>query len=478
MNDSGQRHARDADTESQRETTPRLMVGSWAGEAAVVEARTGRVCWLRRTGRELGTLAINEDAAYLATGITYAGMKRLSSARDLDPDRRQRLIAQVNIPSQLEARRASDGALLWTYTHPKITGRLHVEAENGMVVAANPRHFEADVPPIQVFDGMTGDLLWQIDGKNAQWSTDRLVAVRGGHIYARLGEHLDEAATALDLHTGEPLWQHTWHNPWIFSPNGTLIAEQPPMSNMMLIDARDGAELSNIPLRGMLHRLTDDGIAYTSMLDAPNDIWLAALDARSGKQVWRVAGLGADSIALDGHILCYVHTLPEQCIAEVGALDAATGERLWQWRSPGSLGELLRLWGPHRMPAMLWDSTEKSVATVREIVWKPWFRLRRPRWPARIPQRRQSPTMKLRGIRDAIASEVVWPLWREFSQGHWRHPWQTHDATNANWLAARWGIVFLGTWLGLFALDAATGRLLWHALPTIDLSFVDPALAP
>jgi outer membrane protein assembly factor BamB len=49
---------------------------------------------------------------------------------------------------------------------------------------------------------------------------------------------------------------------------------------------------------------------------------------------------------------------------------------------------------------------------------------------------------------------------------------------NANWLAARWGIVFLGTWLGLFALDAATGQLLWHALPTIDLSFVDPALAP
>jgi outer membrane protein assembly factor BamB len=55
---------------------------------------------------------------------------------------------------------------------------------------------------------------------------------------------------------------------------------------------------------------------------------------------------------------------------------------------------------------------------------------------------------------------------------------QLHDGINANNLAARWGIVFLGTWLGLFALDAATGRLLWHALPTVDLSFMDPALAP
>lgn len=478
MIDSGQRHDQDADVEGQRETTTRLMVGSWAGEAAVVEARTGRVCWLRRTGRELGTLAMNNGVAYLAMDITYAGMKRLSSARDLDPERRQRLIAQVNIPSHLEARRASDGALLWTYTHPKITGRLHVEAGRGMVVVSNPRHFEADDPPIQVFDGMTGDLLWQVEGRNAQWSTDRLVAVREGHVYARLGEHSDETATALDLHTGEPLWRHTWHNPWIFSPNGALIGERPSMSNMLLIDARDGAELADIPLRGMLHLLTDDGIAYVSTRDGPNDTWLAALDARTGNQIWRVVGLGADSIALDGQILCYARTLPEQHTVEVGALDAATGARLWQWRSPGSLGELLRLWGPRRMPAMLWDSTEKSVATVREIVWQPWFRLRRPRWPVRIPQRRQTPGMVLRGIQRGIAGNVGWPLWHEFSQGHWRHPWQVNDATNANWLAARWGIVFLGTWLGLFALDAATGRLLWHALPTIDLSFVDPALAP
>jgi outer membrane protein assembly factor BamB len=89
-------------------------------------------------------------------------------------------------------------------------------------------------------------------------------------------------------------------------------------------------------------------------------------------------------------------------------------------------------------------------------------------------------TQALRGrhVRGQKPSPRRQALRHEFHHGQWRHPWRLHGSNNANWLAARWGIVFLGTWLGLFALDAATGRLLWHALPTIDLSYVDPALAP
>ncbi|HEX6544350.1 MAG TPA: hypothetical protein VF040_21515, partial [Ktedonobacterales bacterium] len=143
-----------------------------------------------------------------------------------------------------------------------------------------------------------------------------------------------------------------------------------------------------------------------------------------------------------------------------------------------SLGELLRLWGTRRMPLMLWDSTEKSVGTLASIVWRPWFHLRRPPSRFRVPPRQQTLGARLRDIRSSIASNVGWPLWHEFRNGHWRHPWALHAAMNANWLAARWGIVFLGTWLGLFALDAANGRLLWHALPALNLSSVEPALAP
>jgi outer membrane protein assembly factor BamB len=236
--------------------------------------------------------------------------------------------------------------------------------------------------------------------------------------------------------------------------------------------------VSSVPTDGVILHLTDDGIAYFGGNTYEDATWVAAVNARTGEELWRTPDVPHYQLALDGPILTYRLGIPETGNIALGALDAMTGERLWQWRSPGSLGELLRLWGPRRTPAMLWDSTGKSVATIREIVWGPWFHLRRPPSRVRMAQRRQSLGMRLRDIRQSIASDVGWPLWREFSQGHWRHPWQSHGEMNADWLAARWGIVFLGTWLGLFALDAATGRLLWHALPTIDLSYVEPALAP
>ena len=46
------------------------------------------------------------------------------------------------------------------------------------------------------------------------------------------------------------------------------------------------------------------------------------------------------------------------------------------------------------------------------------------------------------------------------------------------WLEARDGLVFVGTRLGLFALVGSSGHLRWHALPDVDLSFVEPALPP
>jgi hypothetical protein len=36
--------------------------------------------------------------------------------------------------------------------------------------------------------------------------------------------------------------------------------------------------------------------------------------------------------------------------------------------------------------------------------------------------------------------------------------------------------MFVGTRLGLFAFEVSNGRLRWHALPTTDLTFIDPAL--
>jgi len=483
MIDSGQRHERDADAESRRETTPRLMVGSWAGEVAVVEARTGRVCWLRRIGCELGTLAMNEEVTYLATGITYAGMNRLQSARDLDPERRQRLIAQVNIPSHLEARRASDGALLWTHVHPLVTGQMQVEVDSGVVIAANPRHFKEGAPDIQAFDAASGNPLWTLGtlGQLGSHEDDaQLIRVCGGRVYTQLTASREQI-TAFNIHSGRRLWERPFNDYRVFSPSGALIGEQrydDDRPGVTIIDAHNGAEISSSQTDGVIRHLSDNGIAYVDGNTYEDATWIAALNARTGEEYWRTLDVPHDFLALDGAILSYSRLIPGKGNAEVGALDAATGARLWQWRSPGSLGELLRLWGPRRMPAMLLDSTAKSAATLWAIVGRPLFRLRRPLLRVGVPQRRRTPGRWLRDIQRGLANNIGWPLWQEFLWGHWRHTWQLHGAMNANWLAARWGIVLLGPWLGLFALDAATGQLLWHALPTIDLSFVDPALAP
>ncbi|MGO8948067.1 MAG: hypothetical protein ACLQUY_10475 [Ktedonobacterales bacterium] len=69
-------------------------------------------------------------------------------------------------------------------------------------------------------------------------------------------------------------------------------------------------------------------------------------------------------------------------------------------------------------------------------------------------------------------------LSREFSTGQWRQPYGLHGALNALWLEGRDGLVFVGTRLGPFALNGDDGHLRWHAVPEIDLSFVNPALPP
>ena len=482
MIDSGQRQDRNANIENQRETTPRLMVGSWAGEVAVVEARTGRVCWLRRTGRERGAFVMEGDVAVSVSGMPFAVRKRIDSARLDEAIRRQIHITQEATPAQMEARRASDGALMWTYAHPKVLRRLYFEADSGIIVSASTRHMDADAPTMQALDAATGTLLWERrDGSVGRWNIVTLLAAHGGQLYARLTEDIGQVS-ALDIRSGRLLWERHFSDHWVFSPSGALIGEQrfdnDHYGTVALIDARDGTQVSSVPTAGVIRHLTDDGIAYFGGNTYEDATWIAAVNARTGEELWRTPDVPHYQLALDGPILTYRLGIPGTGNIALGALDAMTGERLWQWRSPGTLGELLRLWGPRRMPMMLWDSTAKSVATIREIVWRPCFQLRRPPSRARMAQRRQTLGMRLRDIRQSIASDVGWPLWREFSQGHWRHPWQLDGAVNANRLAARWGIVFLGTWLGLFALDAATGRLLWHALPTIDLSCIDPAFAP
>jgi hypothetical protein len=70
--------------------------------------------------------------------------------------------------------------------------------------------------------------------------------------------------------------------------------------------------------------------------------------------------------------------------------------------------------------------------------------------------------------------QIVSMVRREITVGLWRRPHVVEVAR----LTGGLGAVYLGTRLGLFALDAKQGRLLWYALPNTDLSNFDPAIAP
>ena len=453
---------------SDQDTTPRIMVGTVNGALAVVEARTGKACWLRRTGRQIGTHALDADAAYFAPSYSLEMFHRLS--RTPQGSEWEELAAQLDAPAQLMALRASDGALLWTYADWKIGGHVRVVTDAGVVVAAGGGQFGSEAATMYAIDAATGARLWMAEGSAASGGIDRIITACGGRVYVHLAGDYG-IVTALDIRTGERLWRRQWHSIGPFSPDGALIAEQRMAygetsgwtGHLTLISAADGAELSNIPLSGSVHVVTDDGIGYLKAIDDMRDPWIAAINARTGEELWRAPGIIADYLAFDGGILYYSRLQMQERIVEIGALDATTGERLWQWRTPANLTELLHLWGPRHMPLMLWDSTNRIASVLGAILGQ--------KHP--IAQ-----AVRGRSMRGKKPSPRRYALRHEFHHGQWRHPWQLHNANNANWLAARWGIVFLGTWLGLFALDARDGRLLWHALPTLDLSFVPPALAP
>jgi outer membrane protein assembly factor BamB len=263
-----------------------------------------------------------------------------------------------------------------------------------------------------------------------------------------------------ETRTGRELWKTERGSLSRLSlPHGKLVAQQQPAgglpgSLLTVLRAEDGSQLSQFSLDGRLHLFTDDGVAYAApKLPSPAQAWVAAVATTGGgRELWRADGVHAHTLALDGGQLYYAGVRQDPRVratpaglAEVGALDVHTGTKLWTWRSPHTTAELLQVWGT-RTPAMLLDSAKKSWTTITDA----------------LTDSRQRKSRLL----------------RELHGGHWRHPYTLHASMNALWLEARDGLVFVGTWLGLLALDGKDGTLRWLGVPDLDLSFITPALPP
>ena len=449
---------------TERHQDPALVVGSFQGDVAVVQAQTGARLWHEHTGRKLATLAQDGARFYAAPGVLHALQRQ--AQRLLGDQKRayllQRLREEAAVPTVLTGRRLEDGSLVWTYTDWSLTGPLRLAVDgNTLLAGLNSPHGRGEaMPSIYALDTASGRVLWTTP-ESSHGSFDSVIDTGGGRALVRLarGSQLQDLQV-LETRTGRELWR-TEHGSLtcLPFPQGRLVAQQQPAgslpgSMLTVLRAEDGSQLSRFPLSGKLQLFTDGGVAYSASTSTdPGQAWVAAMDTTTGEgDVWRTDGVLAHTLALDGGQLYYAGVrraphapLRPAALAEVGALDVHTGRQLWAWHSPHDTAALLRLWGT-RTPAMLLDSAKKSWATIADALADPRQR-----------------TVTLR---------------RELQIGQWRHPYTLHGSINALWLEAWDGLVYVGTQLGLFALNEADGTLKWHGLPDLDLSFLTPALPP
>lgn len=318
-------------------------------------------------------------------------------------------------------------------------GRLIVGANSDVVVAALTGGGYGD-HDVHAFDRHSGRALWTYPFQTHLGYDGRRFFVQDGRVYVyRPGIHA--GGLILDALTGEALaGPDAIERRWLFSPTGHFAlephwpAEKPTVH---VLDPKTGLVQAEWPLPGEIRAVTDSGIAYCAAGPSQHPS-ISALRLADGVLLWRTdEGMSRWCVPSDTAVFCVV-------AGGVQAHDAGTGEVLWRWQSPGTVRSLLALWGV-RTPWMLAYSTSCISSTVAAA-----FAQRAPR-------------------------EIGLTLRRELAQGQWRHP---RRFMGGGWLVAGREIVFYGTSLGVFALRARDGRLLWHVLPTTNVSSVPPALAP
>ncbi len=426
---------------------PRLLVSSEEGTAALLNTRTGAVIWKVASHREVSTLASGEQF-FVAFGSRLSLISSPSQRRETTEEFHRRHEQIQAEPSSMEARRTQDGSLLWRFADWNLIGRLTMQASTEVVVVSSTSMYGDHA--LHAFDRATGRRVWTYAGP-------------GGHYHVQFGRcHVYGTGSAssvvdLDMETGEPTASPDSdralppYPDWKSSPSGQVILEErgtwhedtnTGTISVRILDPTTGALLQELPVPGSVRAVSDTGIAYCAKnIEEPG---ITALRLEDGALLWRADEVLPWQCAATDSALFSTRLTPPG-IGHVYAHDAQTGQLLWHWHTPDSLRSLLALWG-RRMPWLLADSAGRMGSTLAVALAEP-------------------------------SHERANTLRREISEGQWRRPYGLHGAVNAMWLVASMDAVFLGTRLGVFALRASDGKHLWHALPTVDVSFFPPTLS-
>jgi outer membrane protein assembly factor BamB len=422
---------------------PPVVVGSRFGTVVALRAASGEVLWRRTPGPDLSTLAHSGDVVWIPTDMPTPVRRDIEVAVPASGDERRpqgRIFAQ---PALLAALRISDGALLWLKEGWSMPRGMQIILDGGTLFATAPTPAMGEAL-VYALDAQTGETRWSFDTGKPWGITKRLIAARGGRVYvwveAETGRHL----RVLDGRSGATIWGRAERDMWLWlSPGGKLAvlhtAAHAPATASVL-NAEDGSEVAALPTEGGLLGITDDGTAYLHAEMRFRGSSVRAIRIGDGAEVWRADGIGARHLTIAGDTLFFAQRTHSHQLAEVVALDAATGRLLWRWHSPRHLLGLLKLWGLRTPQVLVFALAQARRSLIRAREQHNW----------RI-----------------VLHEVI--------RGQWRRPsalvWDVC-------MAVRGDHVYVGTSLGLFALNATNGRLLWHALPTTDVALVAPGVVP
>ena len=455
------------------EAQPTVLVGAMGGVVALLRTETGALIWRQKAPHPWLALAHGGDIVYISlwSGQSWRPPVLLRREAEDRPHRRQRVV-EIE-PAHVAARRASDGALLWQKSDWGLVGLAQVAPQGDKVLVASPH--PAGDRTLYALDAQTGAVAWtrnyeshEADAPKQQGTTQWLVAASAGRVYLMVYSGLRGGSPAQRLHvleaaSGRELWSRELQivgaqsTEVVFSPNGQLLAEvaraQGGRSTLTVLAAADGAPIGTIalPQESRVCGLSDSGIAYVATY-AGMSWWLLAMRSADGAELWRMADATPNAVLCAPDVIVSSHRVQRDAAGidvakEVRAFDAQTGAARWRWQTPANPGELLRLWR-RRIP-------EVTAAVARQAgayVAYNFASARQERNPMHI----------------------FYMVRQEITVGLWRRP---HVVELAR-LTGGGGAVYLGTRLGLFALDAKQGRLLWYALPNTDLSNFDPAISP
>lgn len=483
--------------------TATVLVGIVDGGVALLRADTGAIIWRKQAGGDITGLAHGGDIVYIAisSGIRpdprplrgpgpFPSTPIIRDASgdpvlERDPDGRcdyhismGRVSMKFDL-ARVEARRATDGALLWNFTNTSLPNWAEIALDGETLAICSPMNMLSDESVLFGLDARTGAMRWRKtyrhDGEAASGSREEtddnralrhmipvrlrnLLGTRNGRFYVEVWSaraptdtpgpmRLSHRIEALDAVSGALLWSREIDldaQRALLSWGGALVMDEgkAPANGRVLTARRtsDGALVGTLTYQGDLRGMSDDGVAY--VLEGERDRLLRAL---------RINGASAESASQEG-----MQGKPDAIFVtraiqldrnrrnrrnrhdnrvELRALDLETGATRWTWRSPKNLMALLRLWGL-RAPGAF------AASVFRQL-------------------RKYGPAL-MSGIQ------------RELGAGQWRHPVAMHEyGTRIDTVG---DAVYLSGRLGVFALRVRDGQFLWFALPNVEINTRLPLL--